>query len=72
MSRDASGVQFVAEIPRLALSPEEAAEAIGVSRRHFVEHVQPHLRQVRLGRRRVIPVAALERWLEKNAIQGAE
>jgi excisionase family DNA binding protein len=54
-------------VPRLALSPSEAAEAIGVSRRHFFEHVLPQLRVVRSGRRRLIPVHQLESWLEENA-----
>lgn len=54
-------------IPRIALSPEEAAAAIGVSRSFFFEHVLPELRVVRVGRRRLIPVRELEQWVEVNA-----
>lgn len=52
---------------RLALSPEEAAAAIGCSRSFFDEQVGPHLRMARIGRRRFIPVAELVRWLDANA-----
>ena len=52
---------------RLALSPDEAAAAVGVSRDFFDEHVAPELRIVRRGRRRLIPVRELERWLEESA-----
>jgi excisionase family DNA binding protein len=53
--------------PRLALSPSEAAEAIGVSRDFFDEHVRPELRIVRRGRRVLVPVRELERWLDREA-----
>jgi excisionase family DNA binding protein len=45
---------------------------IGVSRSHFYEHVAPELRVVRSGRRRLVPVTELERWLERNAARGLE
>jgi excisionase family DNA binding protein len=54
-------------VPRLAFEPEEAAEAIGVSRSFFLEHVIGELRVVRRGRKRIIPRRELERWLEENA-----
>jgi excisionase family DNA binding protein len=54
-------------VPRLALTPNEAAIAIGVSRSHFFAAVLPELRVVRSGRCRLIPIAELERWLEHNA-----
>jgi hypothetical protein len=53
--------------PRLALRPEEAAEAIGVSRSFFFADILPELRVVRRGRVRLIQVAELEQWLERNA-----
>ena len=53
--------------PRLALTPNEAALAIGVSRSHFFAAVLPELRVVRSGRCRLIPVGELERWLDRNA-----
>ncbi len=52
---------------RLALSKCEAADALGVSVDFLEEHVMPELRVVRRGRRRLIPVRELERWLEENA-----
>ena len=53
--------------PRLALSKAEAAEALGVSVDFLEAHVMPELRVVRKGRRRLIAVAELERWLEASA-----
>jgi excisionase family DNA binding protein len=54
-------------VPRLALSPDEAAEAIGCSRDFFDEHVAGELRIVRRGRRKLIPIVELERWLDRSA-----
>jgi hypothetical protein len=54
-------------IPRLALTREEAAAAIGMSIDSFERHVQPSLRLVRVGRLRLVPVAELGRWLEVHA-----
>jgi excisionase family DNA binding protein len=54
-------------VPRLGLSKAEAAEALGVSVDFFEEHVMPELRIVRRGRRRIIPLAELTRWLEQSA-----
>ena len=55
------------EIPRIALSPSEAAAAIGVGPDFFAEHVQPELRVIRRGSKRLIAVAELERWCEQNS-----
>ena len=52
---------------RLALRPDEAARAVGVSRSFFFETILPELRVVRRGRVRLIPVSELERWLDANA-----
>ena len=52
---------------RLAFSKAEASAALGVSVDFFEEHVMPELRIVRRGRRRLIPLAELERWLSENA-----
>jgi excisionase family DNA binding protein len=59
-------------VPRLALSPDEAAEAIGVSRSHFYAEVYPELRIARVGQRRLVPVSELERWLEREAMRTLE
>jgi len=52
---------------RLALSKAEAADALGVSIDFLEDHVIGELRVVRRGRRRLIPVSELERWLDDNA-----
>jgi hypothetical protein len=57
---------------RLALSRDEAAAAIGVSLDSFERYVQPELRLVYLGRRRLVPVKELERFLERNAARMLE
>ena len=53
--------------PRLALSPTDAAAALGVSRDFYDQHIAPELRIVHRGRRRLIPVRELERWLDEQA-----
>jgi hypothetical protein len=55
------------EVPRLALSKAEAAQALGISVDFFEEHVMPDLRILRRGRRRLIPTVELVRWLDGNA-----
>jgi excisionase family DNA binding protein len=59
-------------IPRLALSPGEAAAALGVSRDYFDEHVMPELRVVRRGRKRLVPMRELERWLDIEAARALQ
>ena len=59
-------------VPRLALRPEQAAEALGVSRSFFFESILPELRVVRCGRLRLVPVTALEEWLERNAARALD
>jgi hypothetical protein len=56
-----------ARVERLALSATEAAEALGVSVDFLAEHVGPELRWVRRGRKKLVAVRELERWLEQNA-----
>ena len=56
--------------PRLALSPDEAASVLGVSRDYLDEHVMGELRIVRRGRRILIALAELERWLDQSANRG--
>jgi hypothetical protein len=51
---------------QLALSRQQAADALGISLRHFQRHVQPHLRCVYSGHLRLYPVRELERWLAEN------
>jgi excisionase family DNA binding protein len=54
-------------VPTLALSVEEACNALGVSWKTWHEHVQDHVRIVRLGRRKLVAVAELERFLADRA-----
>jgi excisionase family DNA binding protein len=54
-------------LPRITLTPVEAAAALGVSRDFFDEHVKPELRIVRRGRLVLVPVRELEGWADANA-----
>jgi excisionase family DNA binding protein len=54
-------------LPPLAVSPDEAAGMLGVSRDYFDEHVIGELRVVRRGRRILVALAELERWLDRAA-----
>jgi hypothetical protein len=54
-------------LPRLAYSPAEAAAVLGVSRDYFDEHIGPELRWVRRGRRKLVSVRELEKWLDMSA-----
>ncbi len=56
-----------APIPRIALTPPEAAAAIGVGPDFFDASVAPELRVIRRGRKRLVPGAELERWTAENA-----
>jgi hypothetical protein len=58
-----------ASIPRIALTPPEAAAAIGVGPDFFDANVAPELRLIRRGRKRLVPVRELERWTAENAEQ---
>ena len=53
--------------PRLALELGEAAAALGVSPKFLAEHIRPELRLVRRGRKVLVPVRELERWLAESA-----
>ncbi len=55
------------DVPPHALSPAEAATSLGVSRDFFDEHIAAELRVVRRGRRKLVPVSELERWLNRAA-----
>jgi excisionase family DNA binding protein len=59
-------------VPRLALSATEAAAALGVSLDFYSQHVAPELRVVRRGRKRLVPVTEVERWLNANATMALE
>lgn len=59
-------------VPRLALRPEEAAEALACSRDYFDEHISPELKWVRRGRLKLVAVAELERWLAASSARTLE
>jgi hypothetical protein len=54
-------------VPRIALTREEAARAIGMSLTSFEIHVQPEIRLIRRGKLRLVPVRELTRWADENA-----
>lgn len=59
--------KLATSIPRIALTPAEAAAAIGVGPDFFEENVAPELRLIRRGRKRLVPVTELERWVGQMA-----
>lgn len=59
--------KLAVSIPRIALTPPETAAAIGVGPDFFDENVAPELRLIRRGRKRLVPVTELERWIAENA-----
>lgn len=64
--------RVVAIVPRLALSPDEAAASLGVSRDFLDAHISGELRWVRRGRRKFVSVSELQRWLEESAARTIE
>jgi hypothetical protein len=56
----------VAPIPRLALDVSEACAALGVSWKLWRQQIEPSVRVVRVGRRKLVSVTELERWLAEN------
>ena len=54
-------------LPRLALTFAESAAILGVSDEFFAEHVAHELRFVRRGRKKLVAIRELERWLEESA-----
>ena len=53
--------------PALALTVEQAAAALSLSWDTFHAEVEPELRIVRLGRRKLILVTELQAWLDRRA-----
>ncbi len=57
---------------RVTVVPNEAASMLGVSRDFFDEHIKPELRIIRRGSKTIlIPIAELERWVDKSAARWA-
>ncbi len=59
--------KLATSVPRIALTPPEAAAAIGVGPDFFDANVAPEIRLIRRGRKRLVPVHELERWTTENA-----
>ncbi len=56
-----------AGLPRLALTFAESAVMLGVSDEFFAQHVACELRFVRRGRKKLVALRELERWLAESA-----
>ena len=54
-------------VPRYTLTRREAAASLGISINHFERKVQPELKVVISGQLILIPVAELERWVQRHA-----
>jgi hypothetical protein len=54
-------------VPRVALTPAEAAAALGCSQEFFRENVDAELPWVRRGRKRFVGTAVLEQWIRDNS-----
>ncbi len=52
--------------PALALTVEQACAALSVSWDTWKAHIAPDVRIVRVGRRKLIAVTELQRWLDAN------
>jgi hypothetical protein len=59
-----------AAVPRMLLTRQEAAEALGMSLRHFQRHAQPFLPCVYSGQLRLYRPNDLERWADDEAYAG--
>ena len=59
----------LAPVPRYTLTRREAAASLGISLNHFERKVQPELKVVISGQLVLIPVAELERWVQRHAHQ---
>jgi len=59
--------QPTAAVQRVALTREEAAQAVGLSLSTFTRHVQPELKVIRRGSAVLVPVRELERWADGAA-----
>jgi hypothetical protein len=62
-------VRPVAPVPRFTLTRREAAASLGMSLNHFERKVQPDLKVVLCGQLVLVPVAELERWIQRRARQ---
>ena len=64
-----TGRPDTAAVPRVALTLDEAAASLGLSRDSLERHVLADLHVIRRGKIRLVPVAELERWATSSAEQ---
>ena len=57
----------LAPVRRTALTRREAAASLGISLNHFERRVQPDLKVIASGQLVLIPLAELERWVQRNS-----
>jgi excisionase family DNA binding protein len=53
--------------PALALTVEQACAALSVSWDTWRASIEPEIKLVRLGRRKLVPVSELQCWLDAHA-----
>ena len=63
----AAEIRLKPKTPALALTVEQACDALSIGYDTWKERVEPEIRLVAFGRRKVIPVVELERWLDAHA-----
>jgi hypothetical protein len=66
-SRRRNVADRLSQVPRLLLTREESARALGMSLRHFQRHVQPQLPCVYCGQLRLYRPGDLKRWIDSEA-----
>lgn len=59
--------EVTVQLKAIAVSRERAAIALGMKLTSFETYVQPHVRMIRKGKLRLVPVTELERWAGENA-----
>ncbi len=57
----------LAPVPRLALEINEACAALSVSWDTWHQHIEPNVKLIRIGRKKLVPVSEIQRWLDTTA-----
>ena len=55
-------------VPRLALSRQESAMAMGMCLRHFERHVEEHLSPTYVGNKKLYAITELQRYIDANTV----
>jgi hypothetical protein len=58
--------KLAAPIPRVALTPAEAAASLGVGPDFFDRYIRPEVEWVYRGSKRLVAVHELERWVTES------